>query len=202
MKCLKPFKVAIIFLAICTSGANAAPIAINTMFVESASATLNLFGALPPPPVTATGAFNPAVEIAMGTYQDLLNPILSVSQNGLTLSIYSTGSAGIPPPPSGYVDGNTITVDFSSLRARVTYLTNSFDTALWPLTTTLDYGIYDPLTGDYIVGWHENFNFIVDNNTLNVSLSGYLNAVPVPAAFWLFGSGLIALFGFANSKKH
>ena len=28
-----------------------------------------------------------------------------------------------------------------------------------------------------------------------------ITAVPVPAAIWLMGSGLIALFGFARSKK-
>ena len=28
-----------------------------------------------------------------------------------------------------------------------------------------------------------------------------LQAVPVPAAIWLFGSGLIGLFGFARRKK-
>jgi len=28
-----------------------------------------------------------------------------------------------------------------------------------------------------------------------------VSAVPVPAAFWLFGSGLIGLVGFARRKK-
>jgi hypothetical protein len=28
------------------------------------------------------------------------------------------------------------------------------------------------------------------------------NAVPVPAAVWLFGSGLLVLFGVARGKKH
>ena len=32
-------------------------------------------------------------------------------------------------------------------------------------------------------------------------LEGTVSAVPVPAAFWLFGSGLIGLMGFARRKK-
>jgi len=29
-----------------------------------------------------------------------------------------------------------------------------------------------------------------------------ISAVPVPAAVWLFGSGLLTLFGFARTRKH
>jgi len=32
--------------------------------------------------------------------------------------------------------------------------------------------------------------------------SGDVGAVPVPAAVWLFGSGLIGLVGFQDAKKH
>lgn len=36
---------------------------------------------------------------------------------------------------------------------------------------------------------------------INLSTEGGVSAVPVPAAFWLFGSGLIALAGIRRSKK-
>jgi len=183
------------------SSANAAPVAIDTMFVESAMATLDLRGTNPPPPVTASATFSPAIDITMGSYQSSIFSMGDVSN--LYLNVYSTGAYGMSVP-SGYVDGNIISVDFSSLRAQVTYQNVSYgDVALWPLTTTLDYGYYDPLTGDYTVGWSETFRLLLsNNNTLDVSLSGYLlTAVPVPAALWLFGSGMVALLGFASSRK-
>lgn len=34
-----------------------------------------------------------------------------------------------------------------------------------------------------------------------VASTGTISSVPVPAAVWLFGSGLVGLFGFANRKK-
>lgn len=47
-------------------------------------------------------------------------------------------------------------------------------------------------------GFTNTENFTVD--TLNISVTG-VSAVPVPAAAWLFGSGLIGLFGFARKKS-
>jgi hypothetical protein len=42
-----------------------------------------------------------------------------------------------------------------------------------------------------------NADYFIDN----VSISADVNAVPVPAAVWLFGSGLIGLVGMARKKK-
>lgn len=39
------------------------------------------------------------------------------------------------------------------------------------------------------------------SNYVATDAAAYASIVPVPAAAWLFGSGLFALFGFANSKK-
>jgi hypothetical protein len=38
-------------------------------------------------------------------------------------------------------------------------------------------------------------------STLGMDLRIQLTAVPVPAAVWLFGSGLIGLVGFARRKN-
>jgi len=35
----------------------------------------------------------------------------------------------------------------------------------------------------------------------NLHLAGTISTVPVPAAAWLFGSGLIGLLGVARQKK-
>jgi len=37
--------------------------------------------------------------------------------------------------------------------------------------------------------------------TYNLNLTGIVNSVPVPAAFWLFGSGLLGLAGIAKRKS-
>ncbi|MBI3188890.1 MAG: hypothetical protein HYZ31_13630 [Gammaproteobacteria bacterium] len=199
---MKNFALPLLLSLLALSSANAAPLDIDSMFVNNAAATLDINGSAFPPPVTVSSTL-PSVEITMGAYQPNIFSMGSTST--IYLNIYSTSAYGMAAP-SGFVDGNTISVDFSSLRVTGSYSTYSFDVALWPLTTTLDYGSYDPITGDYIIGWSENFiidvsSFFSVPANLDVSLSGYLTTVPVPAAFWLFGSGLIALFGFANSKK-
>ena len=45
-------------------------------------------------------------------------------------------------------------------------------------------------------------NYILDTDFSSVHYSSYLvQAVPVPAAVWLFASGLISLFGFVRYRK-
>jgi len=191
------------FALLASLNANAAPIAIETMFIDQASATLNLTGL---PPISGTTNIAPPAEITMGLYQ---SSILNIMSNDFTLNIYSTGTPGGNPAPSGYVDGTMINVDFSSLRGDLGYAGNNYDFALWPLITTLDSGTFNPANDAFTVGWSDNI--VVDLGslfpattlgTLDVSLSGNLTTVvPVPAAVWLFGSGLIALFGFARKRS-
>ena len=101
-----------------------------------------------------------------------------------------------------------ISVDLSSLRAALTIEGTTYaDIELWPLTTTLDYGMYDPGNGDFLIGWSEMIsidvsNYVQTDANLTVELGGYLTAVPVPAAIWLFGSGLIALVGFLRCRDN
>ena len=76
-----------------------------------------------------------------------------------------------------------------------------------------DFGdsIIGSLTGNLVAG--HNYQFImsayiqanVNNTTAAASASGEVNlnigAVPIPAAIWLFGSGLLGLVGMARRKK-
>jgi hypothetical protein len=190
------------FALLASLNANAAPIAIDTMFVDQASAVLSV-GSLGP--YTGTTPISPPAEITMGAYQ---SSILNIIANDFTLNIYSTGTPGGNPAPSGYVDGTMINVDFSSLRGDLAYAGNNYDFALWPLTTTLDTGTFNPGNGAFVVGWTDNITIDLGGlfsttAILDVSLEGNLTTVvPVPAAVWLFGSGLIALGGFARRKKY
>jgi len=186
-------------LIIVSQNASAAPVDINTLYVDNASATLSV-GNLGP--YTASSGISPSAEIMMGDFQ---SSIMTIISNDFSLNIYSTDLYGAPAP-SGYVDGTAINVDFSSLRGDLNYAGNNYDFELWPLTTTLDYGTYNSGNNAFDIGWTDNFviNIIPINSTaisLDVSLQGYLTAVPLPAALWLFASGFIALFGFTHSKR-
>jgi len=178
-------------------------VSIDTMYVENASATLTTssFGSF-----TATsGTIAPPAEIIMGVYQ---NSILNISDisTGFNLNIYSTDSFG-QAAPSGTVNGTTVDVDFSSLRATMLFNSASYDFELWPLTTSLDYGSYVPANNTFDIGWSENLTLdltpiLSESAILDVSLQGYLTtAVPLPAAFWLFSMGLISVFGYASRGK-
>jgi hypothetical protein len=203
MKCSTFLSALVLASSIYSSGSYAAPVAINSMFVDSASfsVTVNTYSLY-----NFSKSFSP-VEISMGEYQD---PLLRLTSGIKYLDIYTTGSFGAAAP-SGFVDGTTINVDLSSLRVElgIKKLGAMFDVGLWPLNTPSDTGVYDPLTGQYNLSWVQNF--IVDNPGKNndyygnftVQLGGYVttSAVPVPAALWLFGSGLLALAGFVRHKK-
>lgn len=61
---------------------------------------------------------------------------------------------------------------------------------------------YDAVTGDFTASWDSvvvggSFNGGLGNWTI----SGNMSAVPVPAAVWLFGSGLLGLAGIARRRK-
>jgi len=187
------------FALLLSSNISAAPVAIDSMFVDSASASLTIGGY---GPYTATTDISPPAEITMGSFQ---SSIFSVSSTDFSLNIYSTDLYGAPAP-SGSVDGTAITVDFSSLRGNLTYQSNTFDFELWPLTTALDYGTFDPLNNGFSIGWTETLSLDLSSwfsttAVLDVNLQGNLTTVPLPAAIWLFASGMLTIFGFTCRRK-
>lgn len=183
-----------------SASAAAIPVDIDTMYVDNASAVLTI-GTLPP--VSASTPIALPAEITMGSYQA---SILNIISNDFTLNIYSTNLYG-SPAPSGYVDDSTINVDFSSLRGFFSYGSTNYDFALWPFTTMLDSGTYNPGDSTFNIGWENTV--VIDlgvigstNASLDVNLQGYLTTVvPLPAAVWLFGSGMLVLFGFTRSRS-
>ena len=126
--------------------------------------------------------------------------ILQIISNLLSNAIKFT-------PPGGSVDtvAGTINVDFSSLRASATTPYGLFDMALWPITNPPSGGTYDPGTGAYVLTWSGPYSVLVGESvisgTASVSLSGTATLVPVPAALWLLGSGLLGLAGIARRRS-
>lgn len=109
--------------------------------------------------------------------------------------------AGGGAAPSGTVDGaaGTIDVDMSSWFA----FWNGNDFNQGAQAT----GTYDEATGAFTLNWSSTINGgPFDGATGFWQLSGTANveapsSVPVPAAVWLMGSGLIGLAGVARRRK-
>lgn len=180
---------------------HAAAVPIDTLAVDTVGLTIA---------ITSDGTYSfsgpviPPAVVTMGTYQD---PIVA----GTGWKIYTTAAYG-KPAPGGTVDGTagSIDVDFSSLRAQasVTILGTPYllDVPLWPLILPPSAGTYDSGTNAYTLDWSNSFSVLVGgflpvSGTATVSLAGIVAPVPVPAAVWLFGSGLLGLVSVARRKK-
>lgn len=200
-----------------SSSVRAAIVDVSSLYVDTVSADIAISG------VVSTGASTsivPPAEITMGSYQD---PILAFSNSftggSFDGTIYSTGTFGSPVPAASVdtVLGEFSTVDLSSLRLGGTLTTGvatySFDTELWPVTTPPSLTSYDAGSGAFSLSWIFSDAISYDISTLlgsttgtydtsfDLTISGYATVVPVPAAVWLFASGLIALTGFSRSRK-
>ncbi len=202
-------------LLLTSFSAQAAILDVNTLSVDyvEANITINSISS------GANSSIVPPAEIVMGTYQD---PILSFNQTftggSFEGTIYSTDTFG-EAVPSGSV--NTLTgtfdsIDLSSLRLSGIFMddnssfTYTFDTELWPVTTSPTSTSYDPLNGDFSLSWAfaDSIMFGVDSGFISVSqqldasfdltISGNATVVPLPASFWLLASGLVA---FANLRR-
>lgn len=70
-------------------------------------------------------------------------------------------------------------------------------------TFELAMGTYDTATGAYAVNWTSKIRGGNFNNFLGSwHLEGTLKPVPVPAAAWLFGSGLVGLITLARKRSN
>ena len=102
------------------------------------------------------------------------------------------------PVPSGTVDdvAGTIEVDMSSWFADH----GMFDQNLGGTAV----GLWNSATGDYQMAWTVALNgpgHPALGSFVTWTVHGVASPVPVPAAVWLFGSGLLGLVGVARRKK-
>ena len=199
---------------------HAAFIDVSSLSVDTVTANVVIGGIVD---TGATSSIVPPAEIVMGSYQD---PLLSFSNmfSGGSFSgrVYSSSLNGVPAP-SATVDtiaGDFSSVDLSSLRIAGTLMLDgplgsttsySFDTMFWPVATDPTSATsYDHTTGDFSLNWAFSDMIMFDVNGLydqeistafDFTLSGNATVVPLPAAIWLFISGMLAVFGFLQKKK-
>jgi hypothetical protein len=126
---------------------------------------------------------------------------------GDTLSPAGTFTGG--PVPGGTLDttAGTITLDLSSLFG--TWQDGDFITGTGRndgITSAMATGTWNPITYAYTLNWDSRtigVNACVgqDDCISHWTLQGTASPVPIPAALWLFGSGLLGLMGLRWRRK-
>ncbi|MDN5941657.1 MAG: VPLPA-CTERM sorting domain-containing protein [Nitrospira sp.] len=152
---------------------------------------------------SVTKNFTQNGQLVMGQYQPLPNIFPPITVAGHTFSIFTSdqafpGNPGGAPAPTGSTTGSTMTVDLSSLFAGVTGpLFNSTLNIGEPAT-----GTFNTTTNAFNISWTQPFTGVPFLTSGNFRLQGtaQLAAVPLPAAVWLFGSGVAGVIAFARRR--
>lgn len=200
------------------SPAQAAAVAIDSLNVNTLNFTVTIdnrstYHMIQPGP--------PTFIMKSGTYQDHLATGSFMDDTGIPVGDWTL--ATIPPGPpdmpmNGTVDTTTgtISMDFSSLWAQTTLpvmgIPTTFNFGMKPpgppnMPTDFVNGLYDAANGAFTLGWSQVFSTSVTDatgalipvsGTASLTLGGTVTTVPVPAAAWLLGSGLLGLVGVAR----
>jgi len=136
--------------------------------------------------------------------------------SGFAINVYTAASnLGDVSTPAGSIAGGaiptgtlddvagTITMDLSS------WFMNWNDNDIFAgtgiadgVTSALATGVWDPVSGQYSLSWQSVTGIGPKAGLVTgTTLSGVASPVPVPAAAWLFGSGLLGLIGVARRKE-
>jgi hypothetical protein len=156
------------------------------------------------------GPFTANGQLLMNQFQPPPNVFDPVTIAHLTFSIFtSSGGTLNLPAPTAQTSGATMTANLQSLFANVTStgwpgLLTSPPT---PLTASVNVGgiatgSFNESTNAFDVSWTHSFTGIpfLTSGTFSLHGSAQLAAVPVPAAVYLFGTGIIFLVAMARRR--
>ena len=206
-------------LALVSTGVQSATLDINSLIITGGTWSLGApgVGICDETSFSSYRCLTPgsAGPLVMGTYQGSSGTGSSLA-DGMYLgnpfytftAASATGAANNPTGlPNGTVDtgAGTMTVDLGGF-----YMDWNGNSALLGTdpdgtngTSTAATGNYNPLTGEFDIAWNSYASSGPFNDQMHYwSLTGTaeVSTVPVPAAIWLFGSGLLGLFGWARRK--
>ncbi len=200
-RCFSRSVVAVLFLACATQTSNAAllgtDLSIETLFQQTSSSTIETIGFL----TTAT-VVEPGVEFPSLASTEVVNPPLGLTVVDVAINagdafleidfdnVTHTGFA------FSFFNGYAFTFD-SSLA--VTFTGATIDTSV----TTLGLTQSDlSFSGNQLFVNVEGLSFNTSTFArINLTSDGGPSTVPLPAAIWFFGSGLVGLVGVARRKK-
>jgi len=213
--------IASVFLMIIFTGsANSA--AINSLTITGGEFLMAGSGGSLNPAVFSNmsiGGYDGAQPDLVGSQADYAPFSIATLEFGMfgALSVYTAESDGIRTgftPISGDITNNTLSLDLSSWTAYwngssfnvgstshlgineicSSNITQNCSTAI---TTT-----YDPLTGEFTASWSAVIiGGALPDGMTSWFITGQASAVPVPAAVWLFATGLLGFAGVIRKRR-
>lgn len=174
-------------------------LSIETVYQQTSTSTVDTIGFLD----TAT-VVEPGVEFPSLASTQVINPpsglqVIDVAINAgddfLEIDFDNTGA--FTSFAAGYFNGYVFTFDSN---VAVTFTDAAIDTSV----TTLGLSPSDlTFSGNQLLVNVEGLTFNTSTFArINLTSVGGPTTVPLPAAFWLFGSGLLGLIGISRRKKY
>ena len=141
------------------------------------------------------GTFGGSVELSWDSAQVQLNETVATINASLVANGFATGNSN--PAQSIFITASSLRVDVINFAgAPATFDLFSFD--LQALSPPVPNGDVIIVNGTVLTdGWEIPLGRTVNFTNAEINVS----AVPVPAAAWLFGSGLIGLVGIARRRS-
>lgn len=140
--------------------------------------------------------------LRLGDYQAIGEIVPSITKGHRTLSLFTSGLNGAPPPTAA-ISGSSITVDLSSLF--VSIARKHGDGQRIVNIGGLAAGTYDPDTRAFSLTWEHLFDSRKHERVRSFALKGVLangpEPVAIPAAAVLYATGLFGLGSWAWHRR-
>ncbi|MBS0154607.1 MAG: VPLPA-CTERM sorting domain-containing protein [Nitrospira sp.] len=138
--------------------------------------------------------------LKMGQFQAIGEIVPSLDKACKTYSLFTSGFNGASAP-TAVISGSSLSVDLSSLFFGIER-GNMYRS--WNIGGTAT-GLFNSDTKEFFLSWERVFNGPKQERQASFFLSGlvHLDAqpVPIPAAAWLFGSGVAGLAVFLRQRR-